>query len=77
MNDVDGSKSYEDGLRKNLRPNTIYADERYTNITQEDIDAAKKRYFARIGGKPTGPIFKQKKIDENYQDTYREKPLYF
>ena len=33
MNDVDGSKSYEDGLRKNLRPNTIYADERYTNIT--------------------------------------------
>ena len=33
LTDVDGSKSYEDGLRKNLRPNTFYADERYTNIT--------------------------------------------
>ena len=75
--DVDGSKSYEDGLRKNLRPNTFWADERYVNVTQEDIDAAKKRYFARIGGRPEGPLFKREKIDARYQDTYREKPLYF
>lgn len=46
---VDGNKNYESGLKKNLRPNSIYADDRYVNISQEDINAAKKRYFARVG----------------------------
>ena len=59
LSDVDGSKSYEDGLRKNLRPNTFWADDRYVNVTQDDINAAKKRYFDRIGGRPQGNIFKR------------------
>jgi hypothetical protein len=32
------------GTRKYLRPDTMYPDERYTNITQKEINEAKVRY---------------------------------
>lgn len=34
-------------LRKYLRPDTMYADERYVNITQPEINEAKARMAKR------------------------------
>lgn len=46
---VDVQKSKIDGTRKFLRPDTFWADERYVNVNQNDIDEARKRYEARVG----------------------------
>lgn len=35
------SKSWADGERSKLRPNSIWADERYVDITQQEVDEAK------------------------------------
>lgn len=40
-------KSWEDGSRHNLRPNTLWADDRYADITAEEIKAAKERVNKR------------------------------
>ena len=37
------SKTWRDGERDKLRPDTMYADDRYADVTQSDIDAAKAR----------------------------------
>ena len=37
------TKTWRDGMKDKLRPDTMYADERYINVTQDDIDAAKAR----------------------------------
>lgn len=34
-------RSWEDGSRHNLRPDTLWADDRYADVTQEEINAAK------------------------------------
>ncbi len=78
LKDVDGRKTYVDGLRKNLRPNTIWNDERYIDVNQEDIDAAKQRHQARLdkqGYKPKESILKTS-IDKEYSHLVTEKPLY-
>ena len=36
-------KTYIHGTRQYLRPDTMWADERYTKITQAEINEAKKR----------------------------------
>ena len=40
-------KSWVDGSRQNLRPNTLWADDRYADVTQEEVDAAKERIKKR------------------------------
>jgi len=40
-------KTWPDGTRHNLRPDTIWADERYAKITQKEIFEAQKRVAAR------------------------------
>lgn len=37
------SKTWRDGERDKLRPDSMYADDRYSNVTQADIDASKAR----------------------------------
>ncbi len=62
--------TYEHGTRHHLRPNTLWADERYVDVTQEEIDAAKQRYAARLKseGKPlVGPL---KQIDNHAEHQY-------
>lgn len=44
---VDGSKRWIDGTSARLRPDSMWIDERYADVTQEEIDAAKKRVAAR------------------------------
>lgn len=49
--------TWNDGSRENLRPDTMWADERYLNTTQQDINDAKERVQKRNeekGVKPTG-----------------------
>jgi len=40
-------KTWLDGTRERLRPDTLWADERYTKITQTEINEAKKRVAER------------------------------
>lgn len=40
-------KSWVDGERENLRPNTLWADDRYVDVTQEEVNAAKERIKKR------------------------------
>lgn len=42
MKDV-SEKTWGDGHRTKLRPDTLWADERYTNINQKEINEAKVR----------------------------------
>lgn len=70
------------GTRKYLRPDTLYADERYTNISQEEINAAKARIAAREKAKAKKSHTADhhhheehhSKLDE--QEVYKRKPLY-
>ena len=41
------NKTWIDGTREKLRPDTLWADERYTKITQAEINEAKKRVEER------------------------------
>jgi hypothetical protein len=47
IKDVPKNTKWSDGERQNLRPDTLYADDRYANITQEEINAAKVRNAER------------------------------
>lgn len=42
------NKTYLHGTAKYLRPDTLWNDDRYKNVTQEEIDAAKIRYADRL-----------------------------
>lgn len=43
VSEVDGNKRYADGTAKNLRPDSLWADDRYVDVTQKEIDEAKIR----------------------------------
>lgn len=40
-------KSWSDGERSKLRPNSMWADDRYADITQQEINDAKERIRKR------------------------------
>jgi len=42
------NKTYVHGTRKYLRPDTLWADERYVDVSQAEVDAAKVRYAERL-----------------------------
>lgn len=44
IKDVDLTKSWKDGTRENLRPDSLWADDRYHDVTAEEIKAAKERH---------------------------------
>lgn len=44
---VDSRKRWADGTSANLRPDSMWIDDRYADVTQEEIDAAKVRVAAR------------------------------
>ncbi len=47
MEDFDDTKRYKDGLRENLRPNSMWADERYVNVTHEESEQARERVSSK------------------------------
>jgi hypothetical protein len=42
VKDIDGSKKKIHGTKAHLRPDTLWADERYINVTYEEILEARK-----------------------------------
>ena len=63
--------------RKYLRPDTLYADERYANITQPEINEAKVRIAKRRGNKPVDDTLKHlPHYDHVHNYVRQEKPLY-
>ena len=74
---MNGRKSSIHGTRKFLRPDSFWPDERYVNVTQEEIDEAKVRHAKRFEGTQTkGGIFKMAHHPDHLTDIPREKPLY-
>lgn len=45
---MDGDKLWIHGTKEYLRPDTMWADERYSKITQAEINEAKKKYNERL-----------------------------
>jgi hypothetical protein len=43
------SKTWIHGTKKHLRPDSMWADDRYANVTLEEVEEAKVRYNARKG----------------------------
>ena len=43
LSDVNGRVNWELGKAQNLRPDSMWVDDRYVDVTQKDIDEAKKR----------------------------------
>ena len=76
-------KTWAHGTREYLRPDTLYADERYSNITQKEINEAKARVASRKEAKKLAesnlpaPVVKEKyhpKPDESH--IYHRPPNY-
>ena len=72
------SRSWEDGERSKLRPNSMWADDRYADITQKEIEEAKqrvrKRNLAR-GTKPSEGVHIEP-YDRTYEAPSTKIPLY-
>ena len=49
MGDLESGAKYSDGSSYNLRPDTMWADDRYVGVTQEEVDGAVKRMEAKNG----------------------------
>jgi hypothetical protein len=45
-------RNWKDGARENLRPDTMWADDRYVDVTKEEIQAAKERVKRRRQANP-------------------------
>lgn len=68
-------KSWQDGNRDHLRPDTLWADDRYADITKEEIEAAKARVKQRRQANPQ----KRSELptyDRTYEVPPKEIPLY-
>lgn len=66
-------KSFIHGTRKYLRPDTLYADERYKNITQEEINEAKARVAEREAKKATYDSHSShNKHDEHHDNSHHK-----
>lgn len=71
-------RNWSDGERAKLRPNSIWADDRYADITQKEVDEAKervkKRNQARGHHADTSVHFEA--YDRRYEAPSTQIPLY-
>ncbi len=63
VKDIDGSKKKIHGTRAHLRPDTIWADERYLDVTYEEIMEARKETEAKEGKPDFTSIYKKPEYD--------------
>ncbi len=63
MKDIDGSKKKIHGTRAYLRPDSIWADERYINVTYEEILQARKEQAESGQRVDFDNIYKKKPYD--------------
>lgn len=64
------SKTYGHGNRAYLRPDTMWSDERYIDVTQEEIDAAKARHIERLKAKGQSLTAPMKEINTHADPRY-------
>lgn len=79
MKDFDDRKRWVDGTASRLRPDSIWADERYINVTEEDVTEAKKRHAARlqeIGYVADKTLKHPRPISTEYEVFSVDKPIY-
>ena len=79
IKDVDGSKRWIDGTAPYLRPDTMWADERYASVTEDEIVETRKRLQERLekeGYKPSTDLRIPKPIDKEYEVFHVEQPLF-
>ena len=77
--DVDPNKRFIDGTSERLRPDSMWADERYANVTQEEIEAAREKIGEkqnRIRLRTEAKIQPLPKRDPTKQNYYQEMPIY-
>jgi hypothetical protein len=60
-----------------LRPDTLYADERYANITQPEINAAKARIAERNLNKPKNDELKTHPQYDFLHNAKKQEPLLY
>lgn len=73
------NRTYVHGTREYLRPDTLWNDERYSNVTSDEIKAAKVRHEERLKaeGKFSPELNPMPHLyDHTGAQTYQEKPLY-
>lgn len=72
------NKTWEDGERSKLRPASMWADDRYADITQKEIDEAKQRVKRRrlAKGIKTNTEVHYPAYDRTYEAPSTEIPLY-
>lgn len=71
-------RSWADGERSKLRPNSMWADDRYVDITQKEVDEAKERVRKRNlskGYKPNTDVHYEV-YDRTYEAPSTKIPLY-
>lgn len=54
------------GTKDNLRPSTLWADDRYADITDDEISAAQERIKKRRAANPE-PKYENKSYDRKYE----------
>lgn len=71
-------RSWADGERSKLRPNSIWADERYVDITQKEVDEAKERVRKRnlARGHVANTSVHIEPYDRTYEAPSTKIPLY-
>lgn len=62
-------RTWGDGLPQNLRPSTLWADDRYADVTEEQIKAAQERVNKRRAANPVKPYH-----NESYNRKYEVPP---
>ena len=68
-------KSWQDGNRDVLRPDTLWADDRYADISNEEVKAAKERVQKRRAASPA-KLVQLPVYDRAYEVPSKEVPLY-
>lgn len=71
-------KTWSDGERDRLRPDSLWNDERYIDITQKEINEAKERIRKRNAAKGYKPdtSIHQHTYDRTYEAPSTKIPLY-
>jgi len=71
-------RTWADGERTKLRPNSIWADDRYVDITQKEVDEAKERVNKRNAarGIVTDTALHVHTYDRTYEAPDKKIPLY-
>ena len=76
IKDIDGSKKKIHGTKAYLRPDSIWADERYINVTYEEIMQVRKELAEQGNKVDFDQIFKKRPYDWKFSIQVENQPIY-